>query len=204
MRRYEGSCFLFCPQGWQSLWGCMKPFERVRWEDLYRSHAGQVYAFACRRVGREDAPDVVAETFLVAWRRIDQVPTEPLPWLYAVARNVVGNLRRGTQRREALWDRLRHSAASEPSADPIREVDATNSVLSAMQMLPAAEREALMLVAWEDLDVRSAASVMGCSPGTFAVRIHRGRRHMKTILAEGEFGGGSRGNAFDRAGGGQS
>jgi DNA-directed RNA polymerase specialized sigma24 family protein len=71
-------------------------------------------------------------------------------------------------------------------------------------LLPDAEREALMLVAWEDLDVRSAASAMGCSPGTLAVRIHRGRRHMKRILAADESAGGSRGNALDRAGGGQS
>ena len=182
----------------------MKPFERARWEDLYRSHAGQVYAFAYRRVGREDAPDVVAETFLVAWRRIDEVPQDALPWLYTVARNLVGNLRRSTQRREALWERVRHSTVAEPTTDPVEDVDAANAILVAMQMLPVAEREALMLVAWEDLDVRSAASVMGCSPGTFAVRIHRGRRRMKRILETGEFEGGSRGDALNRAGGGKA
>lgn len=178
--------------------------ERARWEDLYRSHAGQVYAFAYRRVGPEDAADVVAETFLVAWRRIEKVPPHALPWLYSVARNVIGNLRRAAQRRDALRERLRGSTPVGQDADPAEEVDATNDILSAMQMLPAAEREALMLIAWEDLDTRSAASVVGCSPGTLAVRVHRGRRRLKRILAgDGDtLGGGWISTELDKASGG--
>jgi RNA polymerase sigma-70 factor, ECF subfamily len=180
----------------------MESFERARWEGLYGSHAGQVFAFAYRRVGREDAADVVAETFLVAWRRIDQVPQEALPWLYAVARNVIGNSRRAAVRREALQERIRSVRSVDRVADPTDEVDARSDIMSAVQLLPEAEREALMLVAWEDLDVRSAASVMGCSPGTLAVRIHRGRRRLRKILSAQRFDVGASGNELDAASGG--
>lgn len=182
----------------------MEPFERARWEGLYQSYAGQVFAFALRRVGREDAADVVAETFLVAWRRIDQVPQEALPWLYAVARNVIGNSRRAAVRREALQERIRSVRSVDRIADPTDEVDARSDILSAVQTLPEAEREALMLVAWEDLDVRSAASVMGCSPGTLAVRIHRGRRRLRKILSADRFDEASLGTELDTASGGMS
>lgn len=180
----------------------MESFERARWEHLYQSHAGQVYALAYRRVGREDAADVVAETFLVAWKRIDQVPSEALPWLYTVARNVIGNSRRAEQRREAVGDMLRRSTQVDRSADAVREVEARHDLLSAMQLLPETERAALMLIAWEDLDVRGAACVLGCSPGTLAVRIHRGRRRLKKILANGAFDAGWSRTKLDTASGG--
>jgi RNA polymerase sigma-70 factor, ECF subfamily len=132
------------------------------------------------------------------------VPQEALPWLYAVARNVIGNSRRAAVRREALQERIRSTATADQVADPTDEVDARSDILSAVQLLPEVEREALMLVAWEDLDVRSAASVMGCSPGTFAVRIHRGRRRLQKILSATRFDAEALGNEFDKASGGMS
>jgi RNA polymerase sigma-70 factor, ECF subfamily len=160
----------------------MERSDQIRWQDLYVAHAGRLYVFASRRVGREDAADVVAETFLVAWRKIEDVPQQPLPWLYAVARNVIGNVHRASHRREALDERLRRSTI-ERVADPSADVDVRRDLLTALRLLPEAERTALALATWDDLDGRSAAALLGCSPGTFAVRIHRGRRHLRELLA---------------------
>ena len=78
----------------------MRSLGDVRWEALYSSCADQVLAYASRRVGTDDAADVVADTFLVAWRRLEDVPEDALPWLYAAARNVISNARRAEIRRE--------------------------------------------------------------------------------------------------------
>ena len=94
----------------------------VRWESLYASHAGQVFAYASRRVGVDDAADVVAETFLVAWRRLGDVPDDALPWLYAAARNVVNNARRAEIRRDALRSRLAAAALRVSHDDPVPAV----------------------------------------------------------------------------------
>jgi RNA polymerase sigma-70 factor (ECF subfamily) len=80
-----------------------------RFRHVYAEHFDRVLGYALRRVGRpEDAADVVAETFLVAWRRLRDVPHEPATrlWLYGVARRVLANQRRGERRRTALGQRL--------------------------------------------------------------------------------------------------
>lgn len=164
----------------------MRSLGDVRWEALYSCHAEQVFAYASRRVGTDDAADVVADTFLVAWRRLDDVPEDALPWLYAAARNVISNARRAQFRRDALRSRLATMEGTETDDDPAPGIEARADIVAAMRLLPAPEREALMLVAWEDLEPRRAAAVMGCSPGTFAVRVHRGRRHLMQILAASE------------------
>jgi len=154
---------------------------------MYRRHAGQVYAYARRRCGADDAPEVVADTFLVAWRRLDHVPADALPWLLGVARKVIGNHRRSAGRRASLQSRLE---ASRPQVmeDPIPGVDATVDVGRALDRLLPAEREALLLVAWERLDIARAAAAAGCSRATFSVRLHRARRRlMKELRSGGQF-----------------
>jgi RNA polymerase sigma factor (sigma-70 family) len=155
----------------------------VRWEGLYTAYADQVFAYASRRVGGEDASDVVAETFLVAWRRVDDVPDDALPWLYAAARNVINNARRAESRRGALRSRLAIAERLGADDDPTPVIESRTDIVAAMELLPAPEREALILVGWGDLEPRLAAAFLGCSPGTFAVRVHRGRRHLMEILA---------------------
>ena len=81
-----------------------------RFRELFNSSYHHVLGYALRRAAsRDDAADVVAETFLVAWRRLDDLPSEALtrPWLYGVARRVLANQRRSTGRRELLAARLR-------------------------------------------------------------------------------------------------
>jgi RNA polymerase sigma factor (sigma-70 family) len=159
----------------------MGDVDQVSWEWVYAEHADRVLAYARRRVGQQDAPDIVAETFLAAWRRREAIPTDPLPWLYAVARNVISNTRRAARRRDALQSRLA-GADTAGSDDPSRQVDDRAVVLSALEQLPPMEKEALMLVTWEDLEPHRAAAALGCTAATLRVRLHRGRRKLRTLL----------------------
>jgi RNA polymerase sigma factor (sigma-70 family) len=148
-----------------------------RFEALFREHYPAVRAYALRRSDVDAAPDVVSETFLVAWRRLESVPDDPLPWLYGVARRVLANQRRSANRRRALSERL----AAEPApgaADPADRVAEVDAVAGALARLGPDDREALMLSAWEGLDNTRAARASGCSRAAFAVRLHRARRRL--------------------------
>lgn len=158
--------------------------DQVSWEWLYAEHADRVLAYARRRVDPQDAPDVVAETFLAAWRRREAIPTDALPWLYAVARNVISNSRRAERRRDALHGRLAVVRTGD-GEDPVARVDDHTVVISALRQLPPMEREALMLVTWEDLEPHRAAAALGCSAAALRVRLHRGRRKLRSLLDGG-------------------
>ena len=161
--------------------------DHARWEALFTGYADLVYAYAARRVPIEDAPDVVAETFVVAGRRTDDVPEDALPWLYAVARNVMRNQRRAADRRAALRGKLSRTQTPPPEVPPeLEEIEARDAVTVALSRLPTAEREALLLVVWEDLDAARGAQVLGCSPAAFSVRVHRAKRRLRSVLAEPE------------------
>ncbi len=152
---------------------------QTRFEDLYRAHAGVVRAYAVRRA-RSDAiaDDVVSDVFLVVWRRLDDVPDQPVPWLLAIARRALANRRRSERRAAALSDRLaslrRPVAASPETGDRL---------LDALASLPEPDRELLMLVAWEGLEPREIAQLLGARPGTVVVRLHRARRRLAAALA---------------------
>lgn len=151
----------------------------TRFEDLYRAHAGRVRAYALRRTAPAAADDVVGEVFLIAWRRLDDVPDEPLPWLLGVARRVLANRRRGELRASALQDRLASShreARDEPAA-------ADERALRALGTLGENDRELLMLIAWDGLEAVEVAQVLGIRRGTAAVRLHRARQRFADALA---------------------
>jgi RNA polymerase sigma-70 factor (ECF subfamily) len=124
---------------------------------------------------------VVSETFLVAWRRLDSVPDDPLPWLYGVARRVLANQRRSAGRARALEERLK-VAEPRTGADPAERAGEVDALRHALATLSPDDREALMLIAWEDLDNARAARASGCSRATFAVRLHRARRRLADAL----------------------
>jgi RNA polymerase sigma-70 factor, ECF subfamily len=149
-----------------------------RFEADFRRFAGHVHSYVLRRADPELAQDVTAETFLIAWRRRQQAPEQPLPWLYGIARRVLANERRAANRRDALAGRL---AAETP---PRTVGSDAQEVLAAVARLSEKDCEALLLTAWEGLSSREAAEVLGCSPGTFAVRLHRARRRLARILAQ--------------------
>jgi RNA polymerase sigma-70 factor (ECF subfamily) len=154
-----------------------------RFEALFRQNADTVLAYATRRSDPDTAQEVVAETFAVAWRRLDVVPDPALAWLLGVARKVLANERRSRSRADALKLRLvRGSGAS--SEDTAEVVDARLSVQAALDGLPPADREVLELLAWEGLSADQAADVLGCSRAAIAVRLHRARRRFFHRLLE--------------------
>ena len=149
---------------------------------LFGQHRASVWAYLARRAPAVAVEDLLAETFLVVWRSLDRVPADPLPWLYAVARRVLANDRRARGRRSALAARLwaqRGSAGDEPPlvggvSEPVR---------GALLSLSEAEREAVLLIAWEELTPSEAAMALGCSAAAFRVRLHRARRALSRSLA---------------------
>ncbi len=161
---------------------------KVRFGRLYRAQARAILAYALRRVENpEDASDVVAETFLVAWRRLDEVPLgrgERL-WLYAVARRVTANIRRAEGRRTRLSERLAETLPTELAVPPEPGTEATE-VLRAMAGLGDEERELLLLVTWDELSPSEAAKVLGLSQLAARSRLHRARRRLRGLLEEHE------------------
>jgi RNA polymerase sigma factor (sigma-70 family) len=114
---------------------------RTRFEGLFRSHADAVRGYALRRSDPHEADDVVAETFLIAWRRFDDVPANAGPWLLGVARRVLSNRRRSDHRVVSLSDRLAERERRKPST-ATDEVDLRLTIEAALERLPEKEREA--------------------------------------------------------------
>jgi RNA polymerase sigma-70 factor, ECF subfamily len=155
-----------------------------RFEGLFRKNYPAVRAYALRRTSGDGAQDAVAETFLVAWRRLDEVPSDALPWLYGVARRVLANQRRTTDRGAALERRLAGAAPRLAEPDPGDSAGDAELLHLALGRLPERSREALMLVAWHGLSGARAARAAGCSHAAFAVRLHRARARLAAELAE--------------------
>ncbi len=156
---------------------------REAFEAMFLEHADAVLAYARRRTDPDTAQEVVADAFAVAWRRLDDVPEPALPWLLGIARRSLANARRASSRQQALALRLVHEPAG-VMEDPMSEVDANLSARAALDRLSPAEREAIELLAWEGLTPAEAATVLGCSRGAVAVRVHRARRHLRRLASE--------------------
>jgi RNA polymerase sigma factor (sigma-70 family) len=155
---------------------------RERFQALYEENYHRVLGYAQRRVARDDASDVVAETFLVAWRRLDQVPEGDAArlWLYGAARRVLWNQQRAVRRRDRLSRRLRAEGVTRPDEDP--SGSSLTPVAVAFGSLRRGDRELLSLVAWEGLDPGEIAEVLGCSRNAARIRLHRARRRFACEL----------------------
>lgn len=160
---------------------------RRRFEQVYAACHDPVLGYVLRRTGNaHDAADVLAETFLTAWRRLDDMPAGDAarPWLFAVARRILANHRRGERRRSELDERLR----SELNADlapayPVPEYDGELAAAgAAFRTLSDDDRELLSLAGWEGLDAGEIATVLGCSRNAVRVRLHRARRRFARAL----------------------
>jgi RNA polymerase sigma-70 factor (ECF subfamily) len=139
------------------------------------SHLGAVTAYARRR-GSPDADAVAAEAMTIAWRRLADVPQEdPLPWLYATARNLVMAEARRRGRRSVL----REPEQTAP-APGLHELDP--QLEQALRSLRPLDREALLLIAWEDLTPSQAARSLGLNPTAFRVRLLRARNRLRASL----------------------
>ena len=162
---------------------------RERFELLFDRHRRAVLGYALRRVEQPaDAADVLAETFLVAWRRLDDVPagSAALPWLLAVARRVLANQRRGARRRGGLAERLRGELtsllpvrAAEPAAAAAGE---RGRLAAALARLTESDRELVLLVGWEELEPAQIALVLGLTPEAVRSRLHRARARLREAL----------------------
>lgn len=155
-----------------------------RFEAVYTASFNQILGYALRRChSPEDAADVVAETFAIAWRRIDDVPPgeQARLWLYGVARNVLANHRRGSARRADLSAALAAQFAGRYERGPEDGGD-TETILRTLRELPATDRELLTLVAWEGLDHAEIAEVLRCSRNAVRLRLHRARRRFAERL----------------------
>jgi len=151
---------------------------RVLFQDAYL--ALQRYALY-RGLTPQDADDLAADTLEIAWRRLGDVPTDdPLPWLYAVARNVLRNQRRKERRRGMVLRRLR--AGGERADLVASSVTGAAALRTALAELNRDDRELLMLVAWDGLSPAQAAVVIGCSAVAARTRLHRARNRLAARL----------------------
>jgi RNA polymerase sigma-70 factor (ECF subfamily) len=160
--------------------------DEARFEELYAETRVPVLAYLLRRTASpEDAADLLADVYLVAWRRIGDVPggAEARLWLFGVARRLLANYRRGTRTQmaaaAAVVESLRVTVSEPAPLDPRAE-----AVSNALAMLGAADRELLTLSAWEDLSPAQIAVVVGRPVGVVRVRLHRARRRLREKLAE--------------------
>ena len=158
----------------------MTTTDEERFAALFRQHHAAVMRYALRRLDPVEADDLVAQTFLTVWRRLDQVPAEPLPWLYGVARHALLDRFREQQRQGRLQGRLTSEATF---VAPDVDSDAAIDVRRALATLAEPDQELLRLSAWEDLRPAEMGQVLGCSAATAAVRLHRARRRLATALA---------------------
>jgi RNA polymerase sigma factor (sigma-70 family) len=155
---------------------------RERFRAVYEENYAPILGYALRRTRADEAQDVVAETFLVAWRRLDDVPAhEARLWLYGTARRVLANRARSERRRGRLDARLREQPV-------VTHTDAHQggTVAAAFARLRPDERELLSLVAWEGLDTEEISRVLGCSANAVRVRLHRARRKLARELEDDE------------------
>lgn len=161
---------------------------RVRFEPVYAANYEPILAYALRRTETaEDAADVVAETFLTAWRRLDEAPpgAEMRLWLYGVARLVLANQRRARRRHERLGARLR-TAGQPDTVAPAADGEPGGAIACAFRRLRAEDREVLGLLAVEGLRPNEIAQVLGRSAATVRVRLYRARRRFaRELAAEG-------------------
>ena len=162
---------------------------RARFEQIYQENSHLILAYALRRTASAaDASDVVAETFLVAWRRLADVPEGERArlWLYGTARRVLANHHRGRRRARRLSERvqgevLRTTARIDTTVDTGPEGDA---IVEAFARLKDDDREVLTLVGVEGLDRAEVAEVLGCSRANVRVRLHRARRRFAKELEQ--------------------
>ena len=149
----------------------------------------RVWAYLVAQAGRQIADDVVSETFVVAWRRLDDLPDPPLPWLLGVARNLLRDNYRAQARREALAAELRSWADPAHHASDVGDSVAEKlAVLGALAALSPGDRELLVLAAWQGLSMREAAQVVGSTPAAMRVRLHRARKRLSRALGAADTG----------------
>lgn len=146
-------------------------------EALAKAVGPALRRYVVRRVDAHLVDDVLSETMLVLWRRLDAVPEDdPLPWCYGVARRCAANAHRSARRQRALGERLATVRADQAPDDA--------DLHEAMAQLKEQERELLRLWAWEELRPNEIATVLGISANAASIRLHRAREKLAGLLVE--------------------
>jgi len=163
---------------------------RAYFESIYDEHRRQVLAYCSRRTSSTEAADACSETFLVVWRRLEEVPQPPhaLPYLYGIAARVLANQRRATVRRLRLGDKLRNLGTPPPSDPGALDAcaDRSRQVTAAVRRLKPTDREIVMLYAWEELPRPVIAEMMGMTKAAVDQRIHRSYQRLARVLENAE------------------
>jgi RNA polymerase sigma-70 factor, ECF subfamily len=158
---------------------------------VFRRHAPAIQRYVTRRIGPGPADDVVAETFLVAFRQRASYRDDTrdcLPWLYGIATNLVGRHWRTEVRQLRLLARTGTDPVTEAFTDRVDAAvtadRARGRLAAALAGLPAGQRDALLLVAWAGLSYDQAAAALGVPLGTIQSRVSRARGRLRQQLAD--------------------
>ena len=161
----------------------MEDTRKARFVAVYEGHVDAVMVHCLRHLRRSSAEDAVSDTFLIAWRKLDQLPADPRGWLIVTAHNVIRNQYRTQARSVALETRLQQ--ITRIAADPAHvTAERRADLLTALKALTDDEREAVMLVSWDGLTGSEAARALECSPGALRVRVHRARQKMAAAIGD--------------------
>jgi RNA polymerase sigma factor (sigma-70 family) len=157
----------------------------AQFTDVYRAHYEDVLRFVRRRAHPTNVDDIVAETFLTAWRRRRELPKDPRPWLFGTARKVMLNANRGMRRYSALAVRVQkvgEGGGRVPTVDPTAFADSRMDLAAAWRCLVAADQEVIALHIWEELSTKDAAGVLCCTRAAYAMRLTPARRRLAGLL----------------------
>jgi RNA polymerase sigma-70 factor (ECF subfamily) len=162
------------------------PTTAAHFAAIYQQNWPQVMAYCLRRTGSAEAPDACSETFLVAWRRSQDIPPPPntLPYLYGIARRVLANQLRSLRRRSRLDAKLRNLGVASP-VEPstlVFQRERDREVIRAINQLKPTDREIIKLYAWEDLPRDTIAEMLGLTRAALDQRIHRAYERLARIL----------------------
>ena len=157
---------------------------------LFRRHAAALGRYVCRRLGPDLADDIVAETFLAAFRQrscYDLARSEALPWLHGIAANLIRRHYRDEERQLRALERTGVDPVAESAADlaeaRLTTDAASRAVAAALASLSREHRDVVLLVTWAELTYDEVAHVLGIPEGTVRSRMSRARARLRVALA---------------------
>jgi RNA polymerase sigma-70 factor, ECF subfamily len=154
---------------------------QIRFEHMFRDHVDAIRRYSRSRLASlDEAEDVTQQTFLVAFRKLDELKDDhALPWLYGIARRTTLSHRRAQERQQRISMKMRLERVA-----PVQDAAALPLVFRALASLRELEQEVLLLHAVDGLSSSEAAAVLDCSPAAYRVRLHRARRKLRSRLTE--------------------
>ncbi|HET7432392.1 MAG TPA: sigma-70 family RNA polymerase sigma factor [Nocardioides sp.] len=162
---------------------------RTRFEAVVREIVDPLRRFLARRTDAATADDVLAETLLVLWRRYDELPDEPLPYAYGVARLCLANAERGARRQRRVAGKIATLDPPREESEPVGD----DRLAEAMAQLPGSDAELLRLWAWERLTPGEIATVLEITANAASIRLHRAKEKLRESLRKIDAAGGHEG-----------